>query len=138
MKISRKMWDTLPKERQEILLKIGVQPADPPRKRKKTPVCFRPAEYTLKVEIRCQLCKTISFEYFRMSLMAETEDPFLHGDPLLKAPKEVDKEILRVRPTCSHCFRRLLIERSKEDIVRALMKTWPSYMRDIELNLRRG
>jgi len=126
-KISQDKWDSLASEQQEILSKLGLKPKPPIQHR--TAKVFTPVEYYLEAKIYCQLCRSITYEYYFMSLLKRGDNnPFLHGERVIFDSSIEYAKAVYVRPTCGICKSRILTEWSKEEVVHKLITAWPAYM----------
>ena len=124
--VSLEKWNELTEEQQKLMRGIGVTPKKPYAPREPKAVVIK--EYHLRAKIYCQLCRTVSTEYFFMGhSTGRSSNPFLSGVNEEFDPTKNYKLAIFIRPTCKKCLPALLTW-DKEKLANKLIVTWPAYV----------
>lgn len=115
IKLTKKEFENLSKESQELALDLGVYSFPKVRAPKKQPFKMALKEYTLSIYSTCRLCGTVSSQTF---LMEDKDGELLKGREI--SCTKADKVIPQLVPRCQYCATQLILL-SKEELVKKLI-----------------
>lgn len=115
IKLTKKEFENLSKESQELALDLGVYSFPKKRVVKEPPFRVPLKEYVLRVNYTCKLCGTVHSQTF---LMEDKDGELLKGREIssVKADKVTPQTVAR----CKYCATQLILLR-KEELVKKLI-----------------